>query len=319
MLEWGYTCQGQGAGTHGVSGFRSAGEAAAAGAQDSICQTTPNVESRPSSPRLWRYRCLAHTIWVPATQTWVPATQTWVPATSTEIWVPGTTSQTFIPGVSAWALYIVNASDGTATRVHATNTFGGGTWQVLSSHNGTLYAINDTNDALYTVNVSSGTVTRVHATNIFGSGTWQALSSHNGTLYAINNSNNALYTVNTSNGTVSRVNSTYTFGTGAWNSLTSHNGTLYTVNDSNDALYTADASTGIATRVHNSNTFGTGVWKVLSSGISSLNFPIQGFRSLNSGRLTLWRTSSDTNSRLRFKIIDGESKDIIIENIIGIP
>ena len=53
------------------------------------------------------------------------------------------------------ALYTVDASDGTASRVHATNTFGTGAWESLASHGGTLYAIKEIEGAGYYSNSSS--------------------------------------------------------------------------------------------------------------------------------------------------------------------
>ena len=170
------------------------------------------------------------------------------------------------------ALYTVNASDGTASRVHATNALGTGNWSSLASHNETLYAIDDTNNALYTVNANTGIATRVHATNTFGTGDWSSLASLNGTLYTVNDTNNALYTVDASDGTATRVHATNTLGNGIWESLASHNGTLYAINDdySTNALYTVNATDGTATRVHASNNFGIGIWESLASHSGTL-------------------------------------------------
>ena len=219
---------------------------------------------------------------------------------------------------SHYALFTINSTLGTATRVHASNTLGSGNWYSLTSHNGTLYAINDSNDALYTINPTLGTSTRVHASNTLGSGNWNSLTSHNGTLYAINDNNRALYTINTTLGTASRVHASNTLGTANWQSLTSHNGTLYAINDNNRALYTINPTLGTASRVHASNILGSGNWESLTSGFSQTNIPSQGFYTPNADRLTTWRTSSDSNSRLRFNLVDGTS-DIHIHEIVGIP
>ena len=76
------------------------------------------------------------------------------------------------------SLYTVNSTLGTSSRVHASNTFENtGSWLGLASHNGILYAINDTDDALFTINPTLGTSTRVHASNTLGSGVWSSLAS----------------------------------------------------------------------------------------------------------------------------------------------
>ena len=216
------------------------------------------------------------------------------------------------------ALYTINSTLGTATRVHASNTLGSGNWLSLASHNGTLYTINFTNKALYTINTTLGTSTRVYASNELGSGNWRSLASHNGTLYTINNDNDALYTINSTLETASRVHASNILGSGNWYSLTSHNGTLYTINNTNDDLYTINTTNGTATRVHASNTLVSGSWRSLASGYSQINTPNQGFYTPNADRLTTWRRSSDSNTRLRFNLVNGTS-DIHVHEIVGIP
>ena len=217
------------------------------------------------------------------------------------------------------AFYTINPTLGTASRVHSSNTFlGSGIWNSLTFYNGTLYAINYTNRVLYTVNLTLGTFSRVHASNNLENGQWGSLTSHNGTLYAINDDNNALYTINPTLGTSSRVHASNNFGIGQWLSLVSHNGTLYAINNDNRAIYTINPTLGTASRVHASNTLGSGNWYSLASGYSQINTPIQGFYTPNSDRLTTWRRSSDSNSRLRFNLVNGTS-DVIIEEIVGIP
>ena len=124
----------------------------------------------------------------------------------------------------------------------------------LASHNGFLYAVDDSTDALYSVDLATDTASRTNddVTN-FGLGESPekspgGLASHNGVLYMVTDDDDALYSLDTSTGEATLIGSfgaTETSPTG----LTSHDGVLYMVGDSGDALYSIDVGTGAARHV----------------------------------------------------------------------
>ena len=190
------------------------------------------------------------------------------------------------------ALYTVNTSNGTSSRVHGSNTLQFGDYGGLGFHNGTLYAISIIGGVgnLFRVNYTNGTtINRIGGSGSIGGGIWYSLASQNGVLYAINDQANSLYTINTTTGRSSRASSYLSSGT--WWSLASHNGTLYAINDRNNALYTV-ATNGRSTRVHATNTLGGETW----IGLESFNGNLYAVGSQN--RLYTVNASNGTASRV---------------------
>ena len=95
----------------------------------------------------------------------------------------------YMLGGSKAALYTLNPTTGTATRVGSANDFGVGESNPsgLAYHNGTFYMVGGSNDALYTLNPTTGRAARVGSATAFGIGETvpTGLASHNGTLYMV--------------------------------------------------------------------------------------------------------------------------------------
>ena len=159
------------------------------------------------------------------------------------------------PIFELWLGFPDGQTPGTATKVGSISSSVTG----LASHNGVLYAVDDSTDALYTVDLATDSSSRVNdeVTN-FGLGQSPekspgGLASHNGVLYMVGNDDDSLYSLDTSTGEATLIGSfgaTETSPTG----LTSHNGVLYIVGDSGDALYSIDPASGTASLV---SSFGT--------------------------------------------------------------
>ena len=154
------------------------------------------------------------------------------------------------PIFELWLGFPDGQTPGTATKVGSISSSVTG----LASHNGVLYAVDDSTDALYTVDLATDSSSRVNdeVTN-FGLGQSPekspgGLASHNGVLYMVGNDDDSLYSLDTSTGEATLIGSfgaTETSPTG----LTSHNGVLYIVGDSGDALYSIDPASGTASPV----------------------------------------------------------------------
>ena len=264
------------------------------------------------------------------------------------------------------ALYVIDETTGTASRVHATNTLGGGHWEGAFVLNSTMYVVNDANNALYTVDVTGGTAARVHPTNTIANAVIEAAFAVGGVGYAVNvgeqslwrinvsdgtaqrvhpmnmlgggasvvaaftvtgvgyvidneNSGGVLYRVDVTNGTSVRVHASNTIGAGDWKSSFAVGGVAYAINNDNNALYEIDVTNGTASRVHSSNTLGVGDWQASASaeGEITINEPAEGFHVPEADRLTLWRTASDLQSRLRSTLVRGDHA-VTIEQIVGI-
>ena len=154
------------------------------------------------------------------------------------------------PTFKLWVGFPDGQTPGTVIKVSSISSSVTG----LASHNGFLYAVDDSTDALYSVDLATDTASRTNddVTN-FGLGESPekspgGLASHNGVLYMVTDDDDALYSLDTSTGEATLIGSfgaTETSPTG----LTSHDGVLYMVGDSGDALYSIDPASGTASPV----------------------------------------------------------------------
>ena len=164
------------------------------------------------------------------------------------------------------ALYRVDASSGTASRVGRAFNFGLGTTDLgpsaLAWHLGKLYMAGSATGRLYAVDFDNATASRIGTLDGFGvnEGTPTGLASHAGRLYMIGTDTDKLYTVNPATGAAAAVSaSTADFGGSteqARSGLASHGNKLYTLNIAGDYLEELDTATGAATRIGASTSFG---------------------------------------------------------------
>ena len=168
-------------------------------------------------------------------------------------------------GSGSDALFSIDSSTGSATRIGTAHNFGQDSSvgpSALAWHNGKLYMTGTDSAKLYTVNPVDGTALAVGTAANFGVSETEpaGLAVHQGELYMIGNSNDRLYRVDTATGTASAVSTGVTnFGHRVQSKrigLASHGGKLYTLNASGDYLESVDAATGASQGVGSVAQFG---------------------------------------------------------------
>ena len=172
----------------------------------------------------------------------------------------------YMTGSTADALYTLDSTTGTATRIGATVAFGVSETipGALTWHNGQLYMTGFGTNSLYTLDTDTGeTVLVVTGTQITGSHpTTRRLSgiaSHNGHLYLTTTTTGGLYRVDldTLTGTqisdddFGDVNETYPYDIVSHRNPNNPDSTaeLYMIGADTDKLYTLDTTTGGATSI----------------------------------------------------------------------